>query len=89
MAITVFLCVYLTIINVLTFILFGVDKFKAKMHRWRISENILLLSVLSGGCVGGWLSMFIFRHKIKDSSFLTAMILITVSWIIGFIVFLP
>lgn len=89
MAIPIIGCAYLITINVLTFIMFGIDKVKAKMHRWRISEKILLLFVLSGGCLGGWLGIFIFRHKTKDRSFLLPMILLTVSWIIGFVVFLP
>ena len=88
MAITFFGCIYLIMINVLTFIRFGIDKVKAKMHLWRISEKILLLFVVSGGCLGGWFGIFIFRHKTKDRSFLLPMILLTVSWIIGFIVFL-
>ena len=88
MAIPIFGCTYLIMINVLTFIMFGIDKFKAKMHLWRISEKILLVLVLSGGCLGGWLGIFIFRHKTKDISFLLPMILLTVSWIIGFVVFL-
>lgn len=83
------LCAYLFLINLLTFIAFAVDKLKAKIQTSRISENALLLFSLTGGILGGWLAIFIFRHKIKDVSFLSKMIFMTLSWLIGIIVFLP
>ena len=88
MTISTFFCVYLILINSLTFIAFGFDKFKAIAHLWRIPEKILILLALLGGLVGGWIAMLLFRHKIKDHSFLPFMMLITVSWLIGIIVFL-
>ena len=44
--------VYLIIINVLTFLLYGIDKWKAKADQWRVSEKTLLLTALIGGSVG-------------------------------------
>ncbi len=89
MTIEKLLYAYLGLINLLTFIAFGADKLKAKIQTSRISEKALLLFSLSGGILGGWLAIFIFRHKIKDVSFLSKMILVTISWLIGIIVFLP
>lgn len=89
MTIEKLLCAYLFLINLLTFIAFAVDKLKAKIQTSRISENALLLFFLTGGILGGWLAIFIFRHKIKDVSFLSKMIFVTLSWLIGIIVFLP
>jgi uncharacterized membrane protein YsdA (DUF1294 family) len=89
MTIEKLLCAYLFLINLLTFIAFAVDKLKAKIQTSRISENALLLFSLTGGILGGWLAIFIFRHKIKDVSFLSKMIFMTLSWLIGIIVFLP
>ena len=77
-----FLCAYLIFINILTFTAFGIDKLKAKMHWWRIPEKTLLLLALIGGVIGGWLAMILFRHKIKDNSFLPYMILISIIWFI-------
>jgi uncharacterized membrane protein YsdA (DUF1294 family) len=88
MTIEMFLCAYLLLINLLTFILFGLDKAKASTHSWRIPEKTLLLLSFAAGFPGGWLAMLLFRHKIKDFSFLPYMILITLSWLIGIIVFL-
>lgn len=89
MTIPTILCLYLIIINVLTFIAFGIDKFKAVAHLWRISEKILLLLALVGGVIGGWLAMFLFRHKIKDNSFLPWIIAITIFWLIVICLLLP
>jgi uncharacterized membrane protein YsdA (DUF1294 family) len=45
--------VYTVGINVLTFVLFKIDKSRAAAGQWRISEATLLLAVLLGGSVGG------------------------------------
>ena len=54
---------YLIIINIFTFLLYGLDKWKAKHHRWRISESALLLAALVGGSVGALSGMYGFHHK--------------------------
>lgn len=89
MSLEKFLCVYLLVINVITFLIFGFDKMKAITHQWRIPEKTLLLFSFMGGCLGAWMAMLLFRHKIKDRSFLPYIILITIVWIIVIIVFLP
>lgn len=41
---------YELIVNLLAFVLFGVDKYKAKRGQWRISEwRLMLLSLFGGG----------------------------------------
>ena len=54
---------YLITINVLTFIVYGVDKWKAHRGRWRVPEATLLGLTALGGSVGAWLAMQLFRHK--------------------------
>ena len=51
--------------SLLTFILFGADKHKARAHKWRIPEKTLLGLSLLGGFAGGFLGMEFFRHKTK------------------------
>ena len=63
------LLVWLAGVNVVTFILYGVDKSRAKKGRWRIPEKTLLLLPLLGGSVGGILGMQLFRHKTKHKTF--------------------
>jgi uncharacterized membrane protein YsdA (DUF1294 family) len=55
--------------NLLVFIMFGIDKYKAAKGRWRISEKTLLLSSLFMGIIGGLLGMSVFRHKTKHLKF--------------------
>lgn len=52
------------IINVLAFIMFAIDKYKAKKRKYRISEKVLL-TLLFLGSVGGYLAMLICRHKTR------------------------
>ena len=59
------LLAYLALVNLLTFILYGVDKRKAQKGAWRVPEKTLLLLPLLGGSVGGILGMQAFRHKTK------------------------
>ena len=60
---------YLLVINILTFVCYGLDKLKAKSNARRISERALLLLALVGGSVGAWLGMLVWRHKTKHAMF--------------------
>lgn len=69
---------YLIIINVITFFLYGIDKWKAQHHRWRISEGMLLLAAFLGGSPGALLGMYGFHHKTKQKKFVIGVPLILV-----------
>ena len=60
---------YLAIINVITFIVYGIDKLKAKKSRWRISEATLLLLAVLGGSIGAWLGVKVWHHKTLHKKF--------------------
>jgi len=62
--------IYLIFINVVAFIMFGVDKRKAIKNKWRIRENVLLLFSLIGGGIGSFISMKLFHHKTHKMKFL-------------------
>ena len=66
--------IILIILNGITFALYGIDKAKAKLNGWRISEKKLLTWSILGG-VGGLIGMEIFRHKTRKSNFRFANIL--------------
>lgn len=55
----------LVVMNVLAFVLMGVDKVKAKRGAWRIPEKTLFLVTALFGGLGGTLGMTVFRHKTK------------------------
>lgn len=65
----IFVAVYLVIINLMTFIAYGMDKRKAKKGKWRIPEKTLLLFAAIGGSVGALLGMHLFHHKTKHAKF--------------------
>ncbi|MBO6080008.1 MAG: DUF1294 domain-containing protein [Bacteroidales bacterium] len=67
--ITTIIVFYLVILNVLTFLLYGIDKWKAKHSRWRIPESLLLGMAAVGGSVGAWLGMRVWRHKTQHKKF--------------------
>ena len=59
----------IAIFNVITFFLYGIDKWKAKKDRWRIPESTLLLLAVLGGSIGAWLGMKIWHHKTMHKKF--------------------
>jgi len=61
--------IYLIGINVLTFLIYGADKWKAQRDRWRIPEDTLIWLAVAGGSVGALLGMNLFRHKTKHRKF--------------------
>ena len=54
---TQILTIYLVTINVATFFVYGLDKWKAKQSRWCVREAALLLLAVLGGSIGAWLGM--------------------------------
>lgn len=63
------LLIYIAVINVITFIFYGVDKKRAVRHRWRIPEKTLILLSWVGGGVGALSGMLIFHHKTRTGKF--------------------
>ena len=61
--------IYLIVINVLTFIVYGIDKYKAKHAKWRIPEATLLLLAAIGGSIGAWCGMKVCHHKTMHKKF--------------------
>ena len=61
--------IYLAVVNVLAFVLFGIDKYKAKHDRWRIKEATLIGIAVIGGSAGAWLGMRVWHHKTQHNQF--------------------
>ena len=80
---------YLVIINVVTFFMYGIDKWKAKKSKWRIRETALLSLAVLGGSSGAWLGMKVWHHKTQHKKFkygVPAIIIIQLALIVYFII---
>lgn len=55
--------------NVITFLMMGIDKWKAKHNKRRISEKTLLISAFLMGAVGSGAGMLVFHHKTRKLKF--------------------
>ena len=63
------LSIYLSLINALALLLMLADKQRAKKHRWRIPEAVLLGAAALGGSVGALFGMWLFHHKTRKAKF--------------------
>ena len=60
---------YIVVINLVSFMMFGIDKYKARRGQWRISEATLLAVAAIGGSIGAWMGMKVWHHKTLHSKF--------------------
>ena len=76
-----YLFIYLVIINLISLIVYGIDKWLAKRKSLRISERSLFLFGFFGGALGALIGMLLFRHKTKKVKFYLWNIVMVVIWI--------
>ena len=80
--------IYILIINLIAFVLFGIDKSRAKRGEWRISEKTLFLVALIGGSIGAIMGIHVFHHKTRPWYFriglpLILILQVAVLWLIS------
>lgn len=73
--------IYLLTINIIAFAAYGIDKWKAKRGKWRISEMTLIVLAFIGGALGALLGMKVFRHKTQHWKFRIFVPLALALWI--------
>ncbi len=73
---------YLVGINIITFFVYGIDKYKASHKKYRISEHHLFVLSILGGNIGAIVGMKCFHHKTRKLSFWIINILTFALWII-------
>ena len=81
--------IYLVAINIVTFFMYGIDKWKAKNSKWRIRETALLGLAVLGGSIGAWLGMKVWHHKTQHKKFkygVPAIIIVQLALIVYFII---
>jgi uncharacterized membrane protein YsdA (DUF1294 family) len=57
------------LVNLWTFMLFGLDKIRAEEGTWRVSEGTLLIWAFLGGTIGAYTGRAVFRHKTRKQPF--------------------
>lgn len=78
----IYLLIYMALVGAYSFILFGIDKYKSKYQKWRVSEKHILTSIALGWWIGWVLGMSYFRHKTQKSSFLWRFWIFVFLWVI-------
>ena len=73
---------YLVGINLLSFVVYGIDKYLAVNNKYRISEYNLFVFAIFGGAMGALLGMKVFHHKTRKLSFWIINIILSVIWVI-------
>ena len=64
---------YLIVVNLISFALMGIDKYKAKKRAFRIPEATLFIVAVIGGSIGSIIGMYAFRHKTRHWYFVYGM----------------
>ncbi len=61
--------IFFVVWNIIVFSMYGIDKRKSKLNKWRISEKTLIISAIFMGGLGAYLGMKTFHHKTKHMKF--------------------
>jgi uncharacterized membrane protein YsdA (DUF1294 family) len=80
------------VLNLITFFVYGIDKWKAKKGKWRISEATLLILAAVGGSIGAWCGVKVWHHKTLHKKFrygIPAIIILQIAAIIWSLVLWP
>ena len=73
-----FMLVYTILVNIITFVMYGIDKYKAMHRKWRIPEAVLMWAAVLGGSIGALAAIYTFRHKTRHKKFTIGLPLILV-----------
>lgn len=76
------LVIYLIIINIIAFAVYGIDKYKAMHDKWRISETVLIGLAILGGGIGAVFGMYFWHHKTRKWKFKILIPLFIIIWIV-------
>ena len=65
----IYLIGYPAVLNICSFVVYGIDKSRAQKGQYRISEKTLIILAAAGGSIGAWIGMWVYRHKTKHIKF--------------------
>ena len=77
---------YLFLINIIAFVLYGIDKKQARRRKTRIPSAVLLWMARLGGGLGSWFAMSVFHHKKHHSNFKRLVPIWIMIWLFVFII---
>lgn len=80
--------IYLCVINIIAIIVCTVDKIKAQLNKWRISEKTLLAISAIGGALGMYITMLIIRHKTKHKTFMIGLPFLILVHVVAILLYL-
>ena len=83
-------CLYFVAVNLVAFVMYGLDKAYAKAKKWRIPEANLIGIALLYGAVGAYIAMQLFRHKTKHLKFtltVPLLLILQIAFAVGCIFF--
>lgn len=75
---------YIILVNIIAFIVYGIDKRKAVKGKWRIPESVLIGLAIIGGGAGALLGMLIWHHKTRKWKFRILVPLFLALWVVFF-----
>ena len=74
--------IYLIVINIITLLIFGLDKLFVILKKSRVSEKTLLFLSIIGGCFLELFGMYLFNHKTRKAKFHIVNILFIIIYIL-------
>ena len=77
---------YLLLINIIAFVLYGIDKKQARRRSTRIPSSVLLWMARIGGGLGSWFAMSVFHHKKHHSDFRRLVPIWIMIWLFIFVI---
>lgn len=65
----ILVAIYIIVINLVAFCVYGKDKLRARRSEWRTPEATLFILAIAGGSVGALIGMYFFHHKTRKKAF--------------------
>lgn len=74
---------YLIIINIVSILVFAIDKVQAQNQKWRVPEKVLHLLEILGGVFGIIVTMYIIHHKSSKWQYYIITYIVLIAWILS------
>ena len=84
MKVRILILLYFIILNIIGFLIMGIDKRRARKHAFRIPEATIFTIATIGGSIGTIIGMYFFHHKTRHWYFVYGLPLILIIQIILF-----